>query len=375
MGKMLILLVVGMGLIASYSMMQLNESNLNATDNASEDYEINQARNLAISGVEHAISELAQDSTWTAGYTNGAIADGTLSVSIERTRAMYPGGPDAGLNNARLVTATGTIQGQTVTVRSIVEIPSTYVRPPGLGYGILSDESMDLSGNVFVGDYNNPSLNASIHTNHDLVYGGSSTVEGYGTYSESCPSGTSSAGSTFTPNTKTGGDLVSKSNPVAIPEIDPGKWEKLATRKFYSNTKINGHMSLGTKEEPEIIYVHGNLDLNGQMTGYGVFLVTGDIKINGGAEVTALDPSGNNLGIIVGGDAQINGTSDIMATMLIKGDAKINGTTKIIGSIIAEGEIDFGGTADIFYNPLLDNVAKKVWEGEAGRPHVVSFYE
>jgi hypothetical protein len=111
------------------------------------------------------------------------------------------------------------------------------------------------------------------------------------------------------------------------------------------------------------------------MTGYGVFLVTGDIKINGGADVTALDPSGNNLGIIVAGNAQINGTSDIEATLLIKGDAKINGTTRIIGSIIAEGEIDFGGTADILYNPLLDNVARKVWETEPGRPRVVSYYE
>ena len=91
--------------------------------------------------------------------------------------------------------------------------------------------------------------------------------------------------------------------------------------------------------------------------------------------MTNLDPSGNNLGIVVGGNAQINGTSDIMATLLIKGDAKINGTTRIVGSIIAEGEIDFGGTADILYNPLLDQVAQKVWQQEAGRPRLVSYYE
>lgn len=375
MGKMLLLLVLGMGLVASVAMMQLNRSTLNANDNAVEDYEINQARNLARSGIEYAVSRLAEDSTWTSGYSNESIADGALAVQVERTRAMYPGGPDAGLNNARLVTATGSILGEVFTIRAVVEIPADYVRPPGLGYGIFSDQSMDLSGNVSISDYNNPRLNSNVHTNQNLTFGGSTSVKGYGTYSVACPSGTGDAVKYFQPNVDMGGEVVRQSAEVAVPEIDPTKWESIATRKFYSNTKINGHMALGTKDNPEIVFVRGDLDLNGQMTGYGVFLVTGDIKINGGATVTALDPSGNNLGIVVGGNAQINGNSDIMATLLIKGDAKINGTTRIVGSIIAEGEIDFGGTADILYNPLLDNVAKKVWQAEAGRPRVVSYYE
>ncbi|MBE0643620.1 MAG: hypothetical protein IH600_06035 [Bacteroidetes bacterium] len=375
MGRMLMILVVGMGLVASYSAIQFNRSNLNANDNAVEDYEINQARNLARSGVEYAISRLAQDTTWEDGYTNSSVSNGTLEVSVERTRAMYPGGPDANLNNARLVTAVGTIMNESFTVRAIVEIPSDYVRPPGLAYGIISEENMDLSGNVNITDYNNPNLNSNIHTNHDLVYKGSSSVSGYGTFSGTCPSGTGGASGTFTPNVNNGGALVYQAPPVAIPEIDPTKWEAMATVKYYSSRTINGHMNLGTKEHPEIIYVRGDLHLNGQMTGYGVFLVTGDLTINGGATVTAIDPGGNNLGILVGGDAKINGNSDINATLLIKGDAKINGTTSIIGSIISEGTINFGGTADIYYNPLNNAVAQKVWTAEPGRPKIVSYYE
>jgi hypothetical protein len=374
MGKMLVMLVVAMGVIASFSSLQLNRSNLNSSSVAVQDYEINQARNLARSGVDLAISQLAQDSTWSAGYTANAMGGGSLTVNVQRTRAMYPGGPDANLNNARLVTAIGTVLDETFTIRAVVEIPSDYVRPPGLGYGIISDQSMDLTGNVKIMDYNNPTINANIHTNHDLNFGGSSKVEGYGSYSENCPSAGGATGC-FAPNVLTGGPLVSKVSPVAIPEIDPSKWEALATRKFYSSTTINSNMALGTKENPEIIYVRGDLKLNGQMTGYGVFLVTGDLTINGGARVTAIDPSGNNLGILVGGNAKINGTSDIDATLLIAGDAKINGTTSIVGSIIAKGEIDFAGTADIFYNPLHNAVAKKIWQIEAGRPKIVSYYE
>lgn len=375
MGKMLILLVVGMGLVISYSAMQLNRSNLNANATAVNDYEINQARNLARSGVEYVVSKLAEDSTWMTGYSNDHVSGGTLSVSIERTRAMYPGGPDAGLNNARLVTSTGTILDQAFTIRTIVEIPSEYIRPPGLGYGILSDKSMDLTGNVSIADYNNPTLNADIHTNQNLSFGGSSTVSGYGTYSNEVTSNPDGAAAVFQPNVNTGGDLVSNAPPVAIPEIDPSKWASLATRKFYSNTTINSNFALGTKENPEIVYVRGDLRLNGQMTGYGVFLVTGDLIINGGATVSAIDPTGNNLGIIVGGDAKINGVSEINANILIKGDAKINGTTTIVGSVMAEGEIDFAGTANIYYNPLNDAVAKKVFKQDAGRPKVVSYFE
>jgi hypothetical protein len=253
MGKMLMLLVVGMGLIASYSMMQLNDSNLNVTDNASEDYEINQARNLAVSGVEHAMMELAQDSTWTAGYQSGSIADGTLSVQVERTRAMDPGGPDAGLNHARLVTATGTVQCRSITIRSIVEIPSVYIRPPGLGYGILSDGDFDVSGNILVKDYGNPAWNASIHTNSDL------------------------------------------------------SWNR--------NT----------------------------------------------AEVA--------------GDVKSTGTSDLDATLIAGGSVSATGTTTIIGSIIAKGEIKLAGTPNIYYRPMLDELASKIWEGEPERPRVVSYYE
>jgi hypothetical protein len=365
-----------MGLIASYSMMQLNDSNLNVTDNASEDYEINQARNLAVSGVEHAMMELAQDSTWTAGYQSESIADGTLSVQVERTRAMYPGGPDAGLNNARLVTATGTVQGRSITIRTIVEIPSVYIRPPGLGYGILSDGDFDVSGNILVKDYGNPAWNASIHTNSDLSWNGNTAeVAGYGTFSVAGSGNAAHAKNIFVPNVDLGGEVVHQAPPVAIPEIDIDKWEKIATRKLYSNTKITSHTKLGTKDNPEIWYIHGDLELSGKMEGYGVFLVTGDLKLTGQAKMTALDPSGNNLGIIVAGDVKSTGTSDLDATLIAGGSVSATGTTTIIGSIIAKGEIKLAGTPNIYYRPMLDELASKIWEGKPERPRVVSYYE
>jgi hypothetical protein len=376
MGKMLIMLVIGMGLVGSYSMMQLNESNLNATDNASVDYEINQARNLALSGIDHAIMQLAQDSTWLDGFKSNSMANGSLAVNIERTRSMFPGGPDAGLNNARLVTATGTLQNRSVTLQAVIEIPSVYIRPPGLAYGILADKDFSVSGNVLVRDHYNSAWNSTIHTNSDLGWNGNTAlVAGYGTYSGSGNGNASHAENIFKPNVDEGGGVVHYSPPVPIPDIDVDNWEKIATRKFYSNTKITSHTKLGTKDNPEIWYVRGDLELSGQMEGYGVFLVTGDLKLSGQAKMTALDPSGNNLGIIVAGDVRATGTSDLDATLIVGGTMTATGTTTIIGSVIAKGEIKFTGTPNIYYRPMLDALASKIWEDEPERPRIVSVYE
>ncbi len=375
MGRMLIYLVVGMGIIASYATLQLNRSNLNANENAAENYEITQARNLAKSGVEYAISRLAEDTTWSAGYTSNNISFGTLTVDIQRTKAMYPGGADMNLANARLIRAVGTVASQQISIQAVVEIPTTDSWPPGLGYGILSDKDFELGGNVLVRDHFNPAWNASIHTNQDLDFHGSNTVTGYGTYSGNVLGSAADAIATFTPNVDKGGDVVHLSPPVDIPDIDPSKWESIATRKFYSNQKFSGTTTLGTKENPEIWYIHGDLSITGQVEGYGVFLVTGDLKITGNTEVTALDPSGNNLGIIVAGDVKAAGTTAITATILSGGTFDALGTSTIIGSVIAKGAIKFGGTPNIYYRPMLTELSKKIWEPEPMRPRIVSYYE
>ena len=375
MGRMLLLLVIGMGVIASITALQLNQTNLSTTDNASTDYELSQAKNLAASGVNHAMMQLAQDTAWMNGYQSNDIASGTLNVAIERTRSQYPGGPDVGLKNARLVTSTATVNGQTRTVRAVVEIPMVETVPPAFGYGLMSDKSFSMKGNVLIRDNFNPSWNANLHTNENLSFNGSNTVKGYGTYTGSVTASAADMAKTFVPNVSVGGPVVYQHPRVEIPQIDPTRWESIATRKFYSSTKLSGNITLGTKERPEIIYVRGDLDFSGNVSGYGMFLVEGNLDLKGKSSITALDPNGINLGIVVTGNVRTVGTADVVGAILCGGDFDGRGNSKIIGSICAGGVIDNRGTVDVLYQPLTHDLSKWVWPPKAERPRIVSYYE
>jgi hypothetical protein len=373
---MLLLLVVGMGLIGSYSALQLNRSNLNANDNAIEDYEINQARNFARGGVEYAISKLAQDSTWSAGYKAASQSNGDLSVSIERTQAMFPDGPNANLTNARLVTSTATFLGRSYTVRSVIQITSSESIPPALRYALLTNGNLELTGNLNVHDDNNTSWNADIHTNSAMVLKGNNTVTGYGTYFsgiESSPS--KNADNTFKPNVSMGGPVHHTAPKVPLPEIDPTKWAALATRIFTGNQTLSGNMTLGTKENPEIWYFPGDVHMSGTITGYGVFLVKGNLFMTGNCSLTTMDPSGNSLGIVVGGDTEVHGNVSVAANILTKGNYLSTGNCTVTGSIVAGGESDMRGNVEIRYRPPLAKLTSKIWAGAPKRPAIVSYYE
>ena len=378
MGKMMIYLVVGMGIIGSFSLLQLNQSNLNARDNASDNYEIAQARNLAIGGLEYAIMQLAVDSSWSTGFAPNSVSKGTLRVNVQKTNARYPGGPaDADVESGRLVTAVATVLNETVTIRAVVDLRTLETTPPALDYAMMSEDNFTLTGNLIIEDYNNPSLNADIHTNKLMeVTGTSNLVEGHGTFTGSIESTPiDNADNVFKPNVDNGMPPYYESPRVELPEIDPSLWAGLATRSFFSNTKMSGGAILGTKENPEIVYVEGNLELTGNVEGYGVFLVTGDLILKGNTTVTALDPSGHNLAIIVGGKVRTLGDVDVTANILSQGDFIGSGNVTVTGSIASNGEINVNGDVNVKYHPAMTPITSKIWVGDPQRPLVLSRYE
>lgn len=377
MGKMMIYLVIGMGIITSFSVLQLLRSDLNAQDNSSENHDIVQARNLAQSGVDHAIMKLNNDSAWMSGYSAETASEGRVVVNLSRSNSRYPGGPaDPGIQNGRLVVSTGTVQGVSVTIRSIVDLEHEDNVPPGLGYAMMSDKDLSLTGGMTIRDDGNPAWNADVHTNQLMTVTGTNSVSGYGTYTGSIASTpTDNAAATFVPNVYSGGPTHYWHPRVDLPEIDPAQWAKLATRTFMSNTKLSGNITLGSKDAPEIVYVNGNLEIAGTVTGYGVFLVSGDLILKGNTTVAAKDPSGNNLGIIAGGKVRATGNVDITATILSKDNFEANGNVSVTGSITTKGLIKINGDVDVKYRPMLKEITGKVWAGQKQRPVVLSMYE
>ena len=373
---MLIFLVLGMGIVVSVSRMQINRSTLNVTDNASENFSTTQAHNLAMSGVEQAVMRLSLDTNWLSGYTSNNVGGGALTVAVARSTAAFPGGPPANLRSGRLVTSTGTVAGETRTVQAIIQIPMVESVPRAMQYAMFSNGDLELTGNLNVVDDNNRAWNADIHTNAALKVKGNNTVRGYGTYFsylESTPA--KNADATFVPNVLMGGPVHHQAPKVELPEINPSKWATIATKTSNGDPKLAGNTVLGTRENPVIWYVNGNLTLSGNVSGYGVFLVTGNLFLNGNVTINTLDPSGNNLGIIVGGDAQVNGNVKVAANILTKGDYLNNGNVTITGSIVAGGRIDLKGSVLVKYRPPLAKLTGKIWATTPGRPQIVSYYD
>ncbi len=376
MGKMLMLLVVGVGIVFGLAGLQLQQSNVRSLDNASTAFERSQAHDLAMSGFELAVMELAKDSNWSAGYAMTGVAAGQLRVDVAPTRSRYPNGPDEGINAARLITASGQVNGQMVTVRSVVQIPNTESVPPAMRYALMSDKTLSLSGSTSVQDDGNPAWNANVHTNQNMDVQGNNKVEGYGTYSGAMNSTPEkNADETFDPNVPDGGPVHFQRAPIPLPVIDPTKFKDLATRTSYSSVTLSGNTHLGTKEAPEIWYIKGDLTLSGTIEGYGVFIVEGNITLKGNTQILAKDPSGNNLGLYTTGNVDCVGNVHIEAQILANGSFTSTGSVSLVGSATVKGDIDINGNVDVRYRPVTTDLTKQFWPGEVLRPQVLSMYE
>ena len=297
MGRMLLFLVLGIGALFSFASLNINYSNSRLVNTTIEKFEKIQANDIAAGGIEKAISELNIDTLW-SGVSNLQIAHGTLTVSVSNTTSSYPGGPDMHLTGMRLITSTGVINNQTVTIQSVLQLASSPTVPPFLEYAIASGTELELEGNINVRDDYNSNWNANVHTNGELETSGNAySVRGFGTYSNQLESHSNN----FVPNVNPNSDPVTaRVPPIDLPIFNPNDYLEIATNITNGDLTINGSTTLGTKSHPAIYYVNGNINFRGSTNGYGIFIATGNINFNGNVTVNTQDPDGSNLGFYAG---------------------------------------------------------------------------
>lgn len=373
MGRMLLFLVIGMGSLFTFATLNINYSNSRLVNTTIVKFEKTQAQNIAASGIEVAISKLNLDTTWT-GVSTLQIANGTLIVSVANTNSRYPGGPNMGLTGMRLITSTGILNNQTVTIQSVVQLTSAPSVPPFLEYALASGEDLHLQGSIDIRDDNNPNWNANIHSNGNLeTQGNAYDVRGFGTYSEELESNHNN----FTPNVNPNSDPVNAQiPPVTLPTFDPNDYIGIATSITEGNLTISGATTLGTKSNPAIYYVNGNLNFRGSTSGYGIFIVTGNITFNGNVSVTTVDPTGSNLGFYAGGNIEAHGNINLAGQMYALGDIHANGNFTLVGSMTAKENIELSGNPTIRYRPANAALTDPLWPTETNsRPLTVSYFE
>jgi len=134
MGKMLLILNLAMAGLFSLINLNMTQSNRRMMVNSIADYSRAQAKNLAASGIEIAIMQIKQDTTW-SGLSNLQIGGGTLNVTVDTTTNLYPTTPYVALGSpGRRAVSIGTVNNQSETIQAVLQIQ--YCGGGGAPFGV-----------------------------------------------------------------------------------------------------------------------------------------------------------------------------------------------------------------------------------------------
>lgn len=229
-------------------------------------------------------------------------------------------------------------------------------------YAVFSGMNMSMNGGVRVTNAGN-GLNANVHVNGNFSMNGNNSIDGFLTYTGYAHSNPPQA-------------LNNRINPISNPEnlpkhyqtsqinvptFDPDQYLSKATDIYYGNKTFSGNFALGTKENPKIIFVTGDLIINGSVTGYGLFISKGNTIINGNVTINGPDPNVSNIGIYSGGDLIANGNVTLNAQIFSNKNIILNGNVKVYGNVVSRQQVNFNGNVDIYYKPANDVLTKPVW--------------
>lgn len=375
MGKMLVLLVAVVTIVIGISTKDMFFSNTAMVNTSVEQYKRIQAKNIAKSGIEFAIKQLSADSLWN-GVDYRGLDIGAVKIGVAKTNSRYPSAPSTGEKGYE-ITSIGMVDSTTAQIQAVVQFPPSLAPPPALDYALASDDDMYLSGSFMVGTEGDSSHNANIHTNKGINIDGSTLVKGYATYHTTATC--KNPDKYFDPYVPLPGkDYIEFHEKVPFPEYDIDVLKTYATITLEGNQKFTAGYSLGTEENPAIVFVNGDLELAGHFSGFGYFIVSGDVSITGN---TYIDAEGDNallnkVGIYAGHNMKFTGGFTCHAQIYAENNLDFYGNAEIHGLAVAKGTIGGLGNPTIRYKPSNDNLVPPSWYvASDGEPVVVSYYE
>ncbi len=287
------------------------------------------ALNTAEAGVADAIAQLEMDNAWVLGFNRKATPWGGGEYSVDFYTGTGMPGPDDSVNNllsdapratplgdipphSALLVATGRVRGSQRRVEALVRGGGATVDAPLVAAGrvdfkgglkVDGIESLETNTPIQVEVHSNKTGAGTMMTWQKLVATDRAVVTGKVTSSGSDPTAI-----VFNPNVapdcQVAGfatDAPQKPAPsfdvesaVAAKSGSPGPAVPavgtlvLPTGDYYyaGNTSIDGDLVL---QDDARVYVHGDLRVNGTITGKGAVLVTGATDLRGDATVSTRD--------------------------------------------------------------------------------------
>jgi len=333
-----------------------------------------QARELAVSGIEYAMTRLEEDGNWADTPTPTRLELPGIALYAAPAVQYEPSAIDETLENARFVTSRALVDNEEVTVQAIIDRPRDGALPNALRYALYTGRRLFVDDQILVQDHASLLRNTNIHTNGHLGVRRSGIVQGFGTYSGGLSGEVASVSTIFLPNRNEGGSGVYRHPSIEMPVLNPQDWQRMATRTYASSTTLRGDINLGTKDDPGIWLIRGHCNLRANIRGNGILFVEGDLRLYGDEARYLLREENEHLMIVVRGNVFAE-NAKINANVICGGGFFGSGNVILIGSLVSHEDVQNIGSMDIYYRPVSQELASLVWETGAQPPRIAMFFE
>lgn len=363
MGKASLILVLGAIFLFGISNYERGQSLVEATETTSVDYSQKKARDIANGTAQMVLAKLSDSTGLRINSPRTAtVFDGDVTYTAKDT--ILPGYVFIHV----ATTATYEATTKSVSVLTRPEVPKFFEYAAASGGDLVVNGLNDLFRDAF-----NPLWNANVHTNSNMIFNPNNFImKGFATYTGSY---SANGGVTISPNQNPQGLPVRYWAPaVTIPAFNAASYAGIATTTFGGDKTYNGGsiaMS-ANKYSPSIIYVNGKLTFEGTVTvtGYGVFVSTGDVELKGSVLVSPVDSLNSKIGMYTNGKITVSVDNIIVhAQMFSVYEVGINGlNTQIFGSITTIDKCTFNAQGiKLYYKPALNSLTDPFWGKQTRR--------
>lgn len=336
MGKAVLIVAIGMSLIITLLIVNLNANTNNGMGTTIDSYNSTKARLIANSGIEIYLEKLRRDKSMKGNYLNNSIMDGNYDLYIYgddslltiKSVAHY-----ADANHTSIATAK----------RDKIGLPninsSVYVSSNNISLNL--NGNMDINGN-----------------DHDI---NGSSVPGTSLPGIAVDQPADSAYIINNIKSKISNAIQGEGGAPSVSTVnDSTDWMSLAENYIFAaditlptGTYSSGTV-LGTAAEPKITYVSGDVDFSGTAYGYGIMVVNGNISLSGNFTYHGI--------VIAYGNSTI--------TTKTTGNSGIFGASIFVGQSV---DMQATGNAKLYYSTESINNAKT--NIKSSRFQILSWWE
>jgi hypothetical protein len=335
MGKSMLIIVLGISVIISILIMNLNANVHSGLDETLNFFNNTQARLIANSGIEVYLEKMRRDKTLKGNFNNHNLFSGSYDVWIY--------GPDDSLTLRCVSTYDNVVHASVATARRRpVQIPSVK----SALYLSSANMNLQLNGNM--------DINGNDHLMNETP-GTGDPVPGVGL-------DTPTDSSYFVNNIK---PKISKTitgsgvTPSVYTVEETTDWKSLTEDLIFSADTVLGTgtyskgSQFGTLTKPKITYCNGNVDFS-DASGYGVMIINGDVNLSGNFAF---------YGIVI-----LYGQSKIRTQTI--GNNSIIGATILVGETIS---IEALGNSKFYYSTqAIENAQMNL---KSSRFEILSWWE